>query len=367
MIVIRDGKLKQCGIGLQTFVNPFYDSVAKFPSSVRKVHFSAQQVSKEIQGIEITGVVLWSVHREEDGPFKYFKYSGSDAEMANENLRMVAESIVRNTVANHSINEILSQREMIRQTLKKGIMDAVSGWGMWVETVELTDVKICSRTLFEDLQAKFRQETNLTAERTRLETKQKITEERLQSELVLSEKRVKGEMDRKLYAAQTAVRQQEEEGKLFAQELELKRAKLEQEKVLALEKLENERQLQIEKIKVKEELEKKERELSISLKELLCESENKISREKYETDSKMGEASRHIMTIDATKEIYKSLPLDRISLHNYVSGGVGGGKGEEGCWDGLGGAVGGGGGLPLEQIFPALNSFTNACNSVAKK
>ena len=262
MIVIRDGKMTKCGVGLRTHVNPFKDTVAKFPSSVRKVTFSAQQVSKEIQGIEITGVVLWSVHRSEDGPFKFFKYAGNEGDAANDNLKMVAESIVRNTVANHSINEILSQREMIRGTLKKGIMDAVEGWGMWVETVELTDVKICSRTLFEDLQAKFRQETHLAAERTRLETNQKVIEERLASELILSEKRCKGEMEKKLYASQTAVQQQEAEGKLFAKELELKRAKLEQEKKLSLEKIENERQLGVERLKAKEEIEKKQRELS---------------------------------------------------------------------------------------------------------
>ncbi|GMI32855.1 hypothetical protein TrCOL_g9907 [Triparma columacea] len=359
MIVIRDGKMTKCGVGLRTHVNPFKDTVAKFPSSVRKVTFSAQQVSKEIQGIEITGVVLWSVHRSEDGPFKFFKYAGNEGDAANDNLKMVAESIVRNTVANHSINEILSQREMIRGTLKKGIMDAVEGWGMWVETVELTDVKICSRTLFEDLQAKFRQETHLAAERTRLETNQKVIEERLASELILSEKRCKGEMEKKLYASQTAVQQQEAEGKLFAKELELKRAKLEQEKKLSLEKIENERQLGVERLKAKEEIEKKQRELAINLQQMESDSENKRARERYETEDKMGETSRQLHTIAATKEIYKSLPLEKVMLHNYVS------PGENGL--GKAGGAGGGLGLPLEQILPALNSFTEACNSVATK
>jgi hypothetical protein len=33
-----------------------------------------------------------------------------------------------------------------------------TGWGVWLETVEITDVKICSGTLFRDLQCKFRKD-----------------------------------------------------------------------------------------------------------------------------------------------------------------------------------------------------------------
>jgi hypothetical protein len=70
---------------------------------VAKVSFSAQQVSKEMQGVEITGVVMWSVNRLDDGPYRFYKYAGQDIETANDNLKLVSESIVRNTVANHTI------------------------------------------------------------------------------------------------------------------------------------------------------------------------------------------------------------------------------------------------------------------------
>ena len=38
--------------------------------------------------------------------------------------------------------------------------------------------QICSRSLFEDMQAKFRSETNLAAERIKMETQKLVTEER---------------------------------------------------------------------------------------------------------------------------------------------------------------------------------------------
>jgi hypothetical protein len=101
--VISNGELRKSGIGLKTFYNPIVSTVAKFPSAVAKVSFSAQQVSKEMQGVEITGVVMWSVNRLDDGPYRFYKYAGQDIETANDNLKLVSESIVRNTVANHTI------------------------------------------------------------------------------------------------------------------------------------------------------------------------------------------------------------------------------------------------------------------------
>ena len=86
---------------------------------------------------------------------------------------------------------------MIRHTIKKGIMDAVAGWGVWVETIELTDVKICSKALFEDLQAAFRQSTMLAAKRITLETQKKITQEQLAADVKLAEARADADAERR--------------------------------------------------------------------------------------------------------------------------------------------------------------------------
>lgn len=33
----------------------------------------------------------------------------------------------------------------------------LNGWGVWVESVEITDVMISSKTLFENMQVEFRE------------------------------------------------------------------------------------------------------------------------------------------------------------------------------------------------------------------
>ncbi len=40
----------------------------------------------------------------------------------------------------------------------------VKGWGVWLETVEITDVTIMSVSLFKDLQANFRESKKRDAE-----------------------------------------------------------------------------------------------------------------------------------------------------------------------------------------------------------
>ena len=71
MLVIKNGEMKKAGIGLRYWSNPFTETVARFPSRLETIHFNAEQVTKEMQGVEISGFAVWSVNRTDDGPFKY--------------------------------------------------------------------------------------------------------------------------------------------------------------------------------------------------------------------------------------------------------------------------------------------------------
>ena len=90
VLIGSDGAMKQCGVGLNCFRGPF-DQVAKFPAKVNKVEFSTQQVTTEMQGVQVSGAIIWTIFRMEDGPFKAYKNLGSDLanrvpKTANENL-----------------------------------------------------------------------------------------------------------------------------------------------------------------------------------------------------------------------------------------------------------------------------------------
>ena len=105
------------GIGLCSWTFPG-DQVVKFPSLINQVNFTAQQVSAEMQGIEVTGMLVWSVYRDEDGPMNCYKFFGDDLKnstphIANGKIESMAVAIIRDRIANLTINDILKNRNKL--------------------------------------------------------------------------------------------------------------------------------------------------------------------------------------------------------------------------------------------------------------
>ena len=110
-----------------------------------------------MQGVEVSGVLIWSVYREQDGPFRCYKSFGDDLSnpkgpiIANEKLQKMAVSIIRDRIANFTLNEILKERSKLRNGVKEEMQKVITGWGIWLETCEVVDVKIASKSLFTNL------------------------------------------------------------------------------------------------------------------------------------------------------------------------------------------------------------------------
>ena len=77
VLIDSNGNYKDSGIGLNCFRGP-WDQVAKFPSQLNQINFSTQQVDKNMQGVEVSGSIVWSIFRENDGPYKAYKNLGPD-------------------------------------------------------------------------------------------------------------------------------------------------------------------------------------------------------------------------------------------------------------------------------------------------
>lgn len=167
VVIINNGKQVQAGIGLTLTKGP-YDQVAIFPSKVNKVNFRCQQITKEMQGLEVSAMIVWQVYREGDGPMKAYKNLGEDLisdvpHTANSLIDSTVSSVVRNHIANSSIDDVIKNRDAIRSLIMDTLKPLTNGWGIWLETVEITDVKILSQSVFRDLQCEFREDQNLTA------------------------------------------------------------------------------------------------------------------------------------------------------------------------------------------------------------
>jgi hypothetical protein len=117
---------------------------------------------------------------------------------------------------------------------------------------------------------------------------------------------------------------------LAAKKLELSEVRIGQEKKLAALELEagEAREARVKSFKAK-------------LREIDNDSELKMVERRLAVEAKMSDRNMEVKNMDMIKDVYKSLPLQSVNMTNYVGAGAGGGIG-------------------VEQILPALTSFTEA-------
>ena len=101
-------------------------------------------------------MLIWSVYRDGDGPMRIYTSFGDDLRKsvptrANHKIENMAVAIVRDRIANLTINDILKNRSKLRDGVKAEMQKLLTGWGIWLETCEIQDVKISSRSLFTNL------------------------------------------------------------------------------------------------------------------------------------------------------------------------------------------------------------------------
>jgi hypothetical protein len=147
-----------------------------------------------MQGIEVSGMLIWSVNRTKDGPMSCYKYFGEDLKLkvpklANGKLEAMAVAIIRDRIANLTLDDILKNRSKLRDGIKDELMKILEGWGIWLETCEIMEVKICAKSLFTNLQTKFREQERLKATRISSKTQNIIKEENLVRNMEITKKR----------------------------------------------------------------------------------------------------------------------------------------------------------------------------------
>ncbi len=244
-----------------------------------------QQVTKEMQGIQVSSMIEWTVDRE--APLKAFKnldLASGNYTAANETLRAMTSAIVRNQVANSTIDHVIKNRQMLREEILKEMNEVVSGWGVHLATVEVCDVKILSSGLFKDMQSKFREENVKKATLEKMVVSNSLYFEKLQKDVETAKRNANTEKIR-----QEA--QHTEELKQARQNIEQFR----QQCAIALRDLDRVNS---------EKLYKRENEIKVMLKEL----EYSLTATKADTDKEIRlEESRRLkkdqeMTLEREKQ-----------------------------------------------------------------
>lgn len=102
---------------------------------------------------------------------------------ANNKLIALAQSVVREAIANNTIDNIIKNRSLLTDKIRKDLAPICKGWGMFLERVDIRDVKICSGQLFSDIQSEFRLNQRKEAEIKTITSTNFLNKEKMKVEL----------------------------------------------------------------------------------------------------------------------------------------------------------------------------------------
>lgn len=263
LIQMRGGRVVSSGQGATVFKWP-WESVAIVPTTVQRLQFVADQITREKVGVKVVGI---AVYRIAEPLLACRMLNFSFPERAQEKLEeMMAEMCMgasRRLIANLTVEQCLTERkdalahELIREIApvvqgRGRLEDATDrGWGLVVDTIEIQDVRVMSAQVFANMQAPFRQEQERVAREAELAKQRAIRTDETSTERQLELTRV---------AASTEVRRQKQQAEEEAKvEKVLSDARVEEQR-LALERanrqvlISNERELQLAKLLAEQEL-----------------------------------------------------------------------------------------------------------------
>jgi len=273
LIHMRRGRVRDVsGQGASCFKLPG-DAVAIVPTSVQRLRFTADQVTSEKVGVQVTGL---AVYRIVDPLVAFRMLNFSFPERAQEKLRELLGEMfvgaVRRLVANLTVEECLTRRkEGLATELMREIGPVVSGrgrledstdtgWGVVLDTIEIQDVRVLSDTVFANMQARYREEQERVAREAELakerfirreeaEAERQIALTRLATEEEVRHKRQEAEEQAKLESL--AVESRVEEARV-AKERGTRQAQVGLERETALAKLNAEREVREQKARTEE-------------------------------------------------------------------------------------------------------------------
>ena len=187
LVHVRRGqvRLASSGQGATCFKWP-WDSVAVVPTSLQRLAFTADQVTLEKVGVQVTGL---AVYRIVEPLIAYrvlnFSYAERAQQKLEETLTAMLVGATRRLVANLEVDECLQKRKAaLAVELLREIAPVVGGegrpedstdrgWGIVIDTIEIQEVRVLSESVFAAMQAPFRAALGRKAREARAEAEHK--------------------------------------------------------------------------------------------------------------------------------------------------------------------------------------------------
>ncbi len=300
LLLVRNGKLVKSGVGIRLW-RWWGDMVVSFTSTMQRVTFETQVYTQENQPVVVRGFVLWSVNPEGNDPFLAFSKLGIENKWGQRTrdltfhhalnraqyqaFRRMLEAALRKSVVRLSLPALLADPKELGDLIEGELKVAVKGWGVALESLEVTGTDVVEGALFADLQARYVEGSKRDALRIRLEAQQKRSEMELEQERDIALKRAQTQREQEVQIAQIALEKEEEKARLFEQELVSRQRQLAQQSALDALQVEAQHTLAMKRLGADYARRLEEERLRMTLQReewqrTLLEAESRAAREK---------------------------------------------------------------------------------------
>ncbi|HTL35250.1 MAG TPA: SPFH domain-containing protein [Kofleriaceae bacterium] len=265
LVCTRRGQIdrSRSGQGMRIFKWPWL-SVSIVPTTLQRIEFTADQVTRERVGVTVTGIAVYRI-AEPLLAFRVLNFTFGEAasEKLAATLREMFVGSARRLIANLSLEDCLTRR---KEAIAGYLMDEIApvvggegspddtttkGWGVVIDTIEIQQVQVQSKEVFAHLQAPFRAEIAARAQLAELERERQVAEQRGESERKTAEQeaelaRRRSELERERALHQIAIAEEHRRAQAAAEvaALEAERARVEAMHVQTTLQAEHERQLE---------------------------------------------------------------------------------------------------------------------------
>lgn len=134
-VVFRLGRFHSIkGPGLYWII-PMIDTQQRVDIRTKTVDLEQQEtITKDSVTIKVNAVLWFKITNPEDAIIKVADY--------NKAVYQFSVTALRNIIGQHTLDEVLREREQINATLQKMVDSATDPWGIKIEMVEMKDVEI---------------------------------------------------------------------------------------------------------------------------------------------------------------------------------------------------------------------------------
>lgn len=251
LVHVRGGQVLPAtsGQGATCFKRPG-DAVAVVPTSLQRLAFRADQVTREKVGVEVAGLAVYRI-AEPLLAYRVLDFAAPEAARRelDQTLTGMFVGAVRRLVATLTVEECLTRRKSaLGEELLREIAPIVGGagrpsdsttrgWGIVIDTLEIQEVRVLSEHVFGALQAPYRAALDRAAREARAEAEQAVAtreararretrEAELEAEAAVRDRQVELERRHAEALAEEALRRLEREAREAAATVEVHASRL---------------------------------------------------------------------------------------------------------------------------------------------